>query len=120
MTATSILDERNAEIRRVMLEKFGQARFVSELGAEPVASDDFGQLYSVDIPGDELLVMVRVENSTPDPDGSRREYWLRVDPDAYGGDAARVPQAAVASTWRYADGALVYRRYGDYRPVVET
>jgi hypothetical protein len=38
-------------------------------------------LYRAEIPGDEPLVMVRVLNSTPEADGSRKAFFLRVPPD---------------------------------------
>ena len=33
-----------------------------------------------DIPGDDSLTMVKVINSTPEPDGSYKNYFLRVPP----------------------------------------
>jgi hypothetical protein len=45
-------------------------------------------------------------------------YFLRVDPEAYGGlDTAR---AAIASTWRYPDGSLVFESPGRYVLAAET
>ena len=38
-------------------------------------------LWRVEFDGDEPLVMVEVVNSTPEPDGPRRTYFLRVPPD---------------------------------------
>jgi hypothetical protein len=67
--------EPNAEIKRVMIERFGMARYLLEGGARVLSHDSTGILYRKDIPGDEPLVMVRVLNSTPEPDGvmSREE-----------------------------------------------
>ena len=79
LTPSEILAEPNAEVRRVMLTRFGEERFVRESGALPVHCDAFGDLYQVDVPNDEPLVMVRVQNSTPEPDGTVKSYWLRVD-----------------------------------------
>jgi hypothetical protein len=45
-----------------------------------VSSDEYGVLWRVTMPGDEPLVMVEVVNATPEPDGSRRTYFLRVPP----------------------------------------
>ncbi|WP_084558112.1 DUF6745 domain-containing protein [Hamadaea tsunoensis] len=80
LTAERIRTEENAEIRRVMLEYFGFDRYLSESDATRVQSDDYGILWRVDLPGDEPLVMVEVVNSTPEPDGTSRTYFLRVPP----------------------------------------
>jgi len=39
-----------------------------------------GELYFAEVPGDEPLVMVKVMNSTLEPDGSPKPYFLRVHP----------------------------------------
>ncbi|MGY0020052.1 DUF6745 domain-containing protein [Streptomyces sp. YJ-C3] len=80
LTPQRIRDEENAELRRVMLEHFGYDRYLTESGAEPVHRDATGVLWRVRLPGDEDVVMVEVVNSTPEPDGSHRTYWLRVPP----------------------------------------
>jgi hypothetical protein len=77
-----ILAERNVEVRRVMLELFGMDRFVREGSARKVHVDEFGTLWRFDFDDDEPLVMVQVTNSTPESDGSFKDYWLRVPPDA--------------------------------------
>lgn len=51
-------------------------------------------------------VMVKVRNSTPEPDGSVRDYWLRVPPDL------RTARAAVAWTFGLEPT--------EYAPAVET
>lgn len=80
LTASRIRDEENAEIRRVMLEHFGYERYLSESGAQKWDSDETGTLWGLSLSGDEPLVMVEVVNSTPEPDGTSRIYWLRVPP----------------------------------------
>ncbi|MER5949905.1 DUF6745 domain-containing protein [Streptomyces sp. NPDC001904] len=80
LTPQRIRDEENAELRRVMLEHFGYDRYLTESGAEPVHRDVTGILWRVQLPGDEDVVMVEVVNSTPEPDGTHRTYWLRVPP----------------------------------------
>ncbi|MFE6775565.1 DUF6745 domain-containing protein [Streptomyces sp. NPDC057702] len=75
-----IRTEENAELRRVMLEHFGYDRYLDESGAQPVHRDETGVLWRVELEGDEPVVMVEVVNSTPEPDGSSRTYWLRVPP----------------------------------------
>ena len=63
-----------------MIKRFGQAKYLMESGAQEIHRDDFGVLYRKDIPGDEPIVMVKVVNSTPENDGSFRDYFLRVPP----------------------------------------
>lgn len=71
--------EVNVEVRRVMIERMGWERYIRESGLKPIQSDDWGTLYRKDLPGDpEPLTLVRVTNSTPEPDGSRKDYILRV------------------------------------------
>lgn len=81
LTVSEILKEPNAEVRRVMLARFGEARFMLQSGALPIQSDETGDLYQIALPSDEPLVLVRVLNATSDDDGSRKPYWLRVPPD---------------------------------------
>ncbi|MFD9307158.1 DUF6745 domain-containing protein [Streptomyces sp. NPDC060048] len=81
LTPERIRDEENAELRRVMLEHYGYERYLAESGAEPVHRDATGVLWRMPLPGDEDVVMVEVVNSTPEPDGTSRTYWLRVPPD---------------------------------------
>lgn len=78
--------ESNAEVRRVMLDRYGWARYIAEAGAEVVdtATDEIGEpltLLRRQIPGDEPAVFVRFRNSTQEPDGSRREFLRRVPPE---------------------------------------
>ena len=110
LTIAQIDTEQNAEVRRVMMERFGMSRYIIESGSKVQHRDDFGLLYRREIANDEPLVMVRVLNATPEPDGSLtteeaieifggekvrfqlkilgwdkparwKEYWLRVPPD---------------------------------------
>ncbi|MFJ9320047.1 DUF6745 domain-containing protein [Streptomyces globisporus] len=80
LTPERIRAEENAELRRVMLEYYGYDRYLSESGAEPVHRDETGILWRIALDGDEDVVMVEVVNSTPEPDGTNRTYWLRVPP----------------------------------------
>ena len=82
ITTEHIQQEENTEVRRVMIERFGAERYVRESGAQRVQADDYGELYRVPRPDDSDLVMVRCWNSTPEPDGVHREFWLRVHPDS--------------------------------------
>jgi hypothetical protein len=80
LTAKRIAAERNAELRRVMLEHYGYERYLREAGAARVGTDECGTLWRLSFRDDEPLVMVEVVNSTPEPDGTSRTYWLRVPP----------------------------------------
>lgn len=93
LTPERIRAEENAELRRVMLEYYGYDRYLTESGAEPVHRDETGVLWRIALDGDEDVVMVEVVNSTPEPDGTHRTYWLRVPP------ATRTAKDGVAWTF---------------------
>ncbi|WP_436532437.1 DUF6745 domain-containing protein [Actinoplanes sp. HUAS TT8] len=106
LTVERIRQEENAEIRRVMLEHFGYERYLGEAGARQIGTDEAGKLWRLELPGDEPLVMVEVVNSTPEPDGTSRVYWLRVPP------ATRTAREGVAWTFGLTEE--------DYRPMIQT
>ena len=58
-----------------------------------------------------VFLMVKVVNSTPEPDGSFKDYFIRVPP-AFG-DGQHTARSAVAWTFEESDEA-------DYAPLVET
>jgi hypothetical protein len=82
----SIQQEQNAEIRRVLIERYGDSRYLAESRAKVISSD-------IDTKGNlrELLVlewadgremrMLKVINSTPEPDGHNKVYYLGVPSD---------------------------------------
>lgn len=80
LTSSRISKENNTEIRRVMMEIFGESRYLMESNAKAISWDQYGTLYQLEIPGDEPLCMVRVRNSTSEPDGTFKYYFLRVPP----------------------------------------
>ncbi|MFJ1752345.1 DUF6745 domain-containing protein [Kitasatospora sp. NPDC088134] len=106
LTPERIRTEENAELRRVMLEHFGYDRYLAESGAEPLHRDETGVLWRIQLPDDEPVVMVEVVNSTPEPDGTSRTYYLRVPP------ATRTARAGVAWTFGVEEK--------DYRPLRQT
>jgi hypothetical protein len=120
ITVGKIKSEHNAEIRRVMIERYGEAKYLLDSGAREIHRDDFGILYRQEMEGDEPLVMVKVVNATPEPDGTFKDYFLRVAPDLrplLAGNKLGEPQAmtahnAVASTFG--------KRGEEYAPCVET
>lgn len=155
ITVEGIEAEQNAEVRRVMIEQFGAARYMLETGAEMRGQDALGKVWVKEFGRGQLpMVIVGVLNSTPegkwhdtgetetvdingvqwtrpvrefipqlDEDGLPyyKTYYLRVDPNAYGGKTRTSPHAAIASTWRTKDtNELVFKDYRDYRPDFES
>jgi hypothetical protein len=80
LTPEQIRTEQNAEVRRVMIERFGAARYAKELGAKVVHEDEYGKLLRADVGDTEPYCFVEVLNSTPEPDGTVKTYTLRVPP----------------------------------------
>lgn len=107
LTFARIMGEENLEVRRAMIEVVGSQRFV-EMAPERrlVHQDRFGKLWEFPRPGDTAMRFVEVLNSTPEPDGSYKTYWLRVDP------AMQRARQAVASTFGLSEE--------EYNPEIET
>lgn len=106
LTAKRIHRTRNAEMRRVMIEIYGQSRYLIDARAHLIHEDQTGVLYRLHFRDDEPLVMVKVKNSTPEPDGTFKYYFLRVPPE--------VQTAKEAVAWTF---ALDER---EYSPSIET
>jgi Domain of unknown function (DUF6745) len=106
LTVEQIRDEANAEVRRVMLEHFGFDRYLQASGARELGRDESGILWRVELERDEPLVMVEVVNSTPEPDGTSRTYFLRVPPNI------RTARAGVAWTFGLTEE--------EYHPLTQT
>jgi uncharacterized protein DUF6745 len=106
LTVERIHAEQNLELRRILTERYGLDRYLRDAAATRVAADETGVLWRLPVDGDEPLVMVEVTNSTPEPDGSRRRYWLRVPPDT--------GSAREAVAWTFGLAA------DEYRPVRQT
>jgi len=112
-----------------MIERYGAARYAQDSGATvvhelsadyPIVGLRSARLLRKEVPDDETIIIVDVLNSTPEPDGSTKRYQLRTDPSAYNGEASRNAHAAVASTWRLANGELAFKDYRDYMPSFES
>lgn len=70
ITARRIAETGDLETRRILLERFGIARFLLESDAEIISRDRAGILYRKDMGrAEEKILMVRVLNGTPEPDG---------------------------------------------------
>lgn len=113
--------EKNAEVRRVLMELYGVDKYLRITGAQVIHEGKYGRLWwrgpEHETPEEsrvwqilrrvpEPLVMVEVVNSTPESDGSFKRYFLRVSPHIRDADEA------VASTFRL--------KKEDYHPDVET
>ena len=119
LTAQMAIAEENAEVRRVMIELMGHEKFLETAKAKPVHKDSFGQLFRIDQPNDEPMMLVKVRNSTPEPDGSVKDYVLRVHPelrpmldDGFGELQELTARNAIASTFGL--------RGEEYAPMVES
>ncbi len=121
ITVEEIDHERNAEVRRVMIERVGYERLLRDGKAELVDEDEFGRLWRrfdppVPYPrwmsgrppakGQVREALVEVVNSTPEPDGSSKTYFLRVPPES--------TSAREAVAWTFGMTSL------QYEPAVET
>ncbi|MBW2003049.1 MAG: hypothetical protein JRI72_00330 [Deltaproteobacteria bacterium] len=107
ITPNTIFTEKNAEIRRVMIEKFGREKFLSLPTCKKIHTDEWGTLYRNEAIRDinsEPYCFVKVVNSTPEPDGTFRDYILRVSP------RCKTAQEAVQST---------FPRIENFMPIVE-
>jgi len=81
VTPARILRWANVERRRVAIERIGLERFMTSVDARIVQEDDYGRVWQTQREVDgEQFVAVEVVNSTPEPDGSYRRYFLRVPP----------------------------------------
>ena len=85
ITAKDIMDEPNAEIRRIKIERMGEDAFLTDANAKLVDEDtDKGgqprKLWRVDFE-DDPWQGVQVMNSTAEPDGTRHMFVIPVPPD---------------------------------------
>ena len=80
ITVEQIEKEANVEVRRILIQQYGMARYLEDSGARKIDEDEYGVLYRKTLPHDEPVVVVRVVNPTPEPDGTNKFYFLRVPP----------------------------------------
>jgi hypothetical protein len=116
-TAAEISAVANAEVRRVLIARYGVARYVADLGATVIHSDVDAaglprRLLSLPQRGDETIVIVEVMNHSLELDGSRKTYTFRCDPQlrplaipgvrsSIGSPQAMTCQNAIASTYGF-------------------
>ena len=106
ISLAEIESEKNIVRRRILIEVFGEARFLTETGATVQDESEFGVLYRKPLPTDDDLVMVKVINSTMEPDGTWKSYFLRVPPS--------ITTAKEAIAWTFNLDTE------DYSPVLES
>jgi hypothetical protein len=99
--------ERNVEVRRVMIERYGVQAYIKDIGALEIDRSEWGVLFRKELKDDEAIVMVEVTNKTAEPDGSYKNYFLRVPPQMM------TAKEAVSWTFGISDPR-------EYRPAVET
>lgn len=81
-TPDDIDNERNLEIRRAMMEIYDVKNYIIDSKAAVIHTDEWGTLYRKTLPlGGEPFVLVKVVNSTAEPDGTFKDYYLRVPPN---------------------------------------
>ena len=101
ITLGSIGSQRNLELRRCMIERFGQERFLRETAADLIGEDDYGKLWHPKLGRDESPHrIIQVQNGTREQDGTRRNYFLRVP--------AQMQSAREAVAWTYGLSAEQY------------
>ena len=106
LTFDLIESEPNAEVRRVLIERYGLDNYLREGRVIKIHQDQCGILYRMNLESDEPILVVRVQNSTPEPDGTIKEYFLRVPPN--------MMRARQAVAWTFGLSEE------EYTPLVET
>lgn len=92
ITVGRISRERDPFVRRCMIEIMTPAKFIAAGGARIVSRDETGTLWMY-TSGFDTWAAVEVINGTPEPDGTRKHYFLQVPPEM------RTARQAVA--WTY-------------------
>lgn len=79
-TVAYINRQDNQERKRVLIERFGPDKYLKAMNAQKVNEGPEGILWRVGTAGwgEEDIVMIQVTNATAEPDGTFREFFLRV------------------------------------------
>ena len=121
VTVEWIKEEKNAELRRVLIARYGMTNYMRDVGAKLLHTDDWGDLYEVERgQGLEKALMIKVVNSTKEPDGTYKEYVLRCHPQLrpiHQNGTFGEPQALTA---RNAVASIQGLRGEEYKPVQQT
>ena len=81
LTPQEIRGPYDSEARRVMILWYGIERFLRDIQAPAVSSDECGRLFKVKFEHGEPFAAVMVRNSTPEADGTYKNHYLTVPPD---------------------------------------
>lgn len=78
LTIEKISSEKNAEVKRTMMEIYGMDKYLDDCGANPIDQtiDQHGNPVELFMLPNSQLPIVRVVNSSPEPDGSFKNYVL--------------------------------------------
>lgn len=110
ITVEMIDKETNIETRRIYMRLYGIANYIQNSKAEIIDKSTplIGILYKKPSPirGEEDVVVVELTNSTAEPDGTFKKYFLRVPPDT------KTAKAAVAWSFNMEEK--------DYAPAIES
>ncbi len=96
ITPHLVATQPNAEIRRALIALYGEERFIKDANGHVVSHGKNGaKLWTCEFRphdnaefNDEPFQMVEVINSTPEPSGEFKHYFLRVPPDIQDADEA--------------------------------
>jgi hypothetical protein len=100
ITLASIDGESNVQVRRCMIEIMTPQRYVALGGAVRVAEDETGILWRKAWLASDAWAAVEVINATPEPDGTRKHFFLQVP--------ANLHTAREAVAWTYGLRANIY------------
>lgn len=102
ITLAAIDAQTNVQIRRCMIEIMTPRRYVAEGGARRIAEDETGILWRRTWLAHDAWAAVEVINATPEPDGTRKHFFLQVPPN--------LQTAREAVAWTYGMQPDVYSR----------
>jgi hypothetical protein len=101
ITLADIDRTSDIHVRRCMIDRLTPERYVASGAAFRVSEDDTGVLWERRWPDGDAWAAVEVINGTPEPDGTRKRYYLQVPPNML------TARSAVA--WTYGLTARQYR-----------
>ncbi|QPF94628.1 DUF6745 domain-containing protein [Bradyrhizobium commune] len=100
ITLAAIDAEIDVQVRRCMIEIMTPERYVALGGATRIAEDETGVLWRRNWLAADAWAAVEVVNATPEPDGTRRHFFLQVP--------ANLRTAREAVAWTYGLRAEAY------------
>jgi hypothetical protein len=93
ITASRIDRERDPIVRRCMIDIMTPEKFIKESDAYCVSEDETGMLWTKTWTAWDAWAVVQVQNGTPEPDGTYKQFFLQVPPT--------VRSARQAVAWTY-------------------